>query len=42
MSWYDPIGYGAASTLGFIAGDVPGAVAGYNAYGGYKKLTYYF
>lgn len=39
MPWYDPFGYGAASTLGFIAGDVPGAVIGYNAYDRFQKLT---
>jgi len=38
MSRYvDYAGRAAASTLGFIAGDVPGAYAGYQAYNAFSK-----
>lgn len=36
MKFRDYVGYGAASTLGFIVGNVPGAAAGASAYTGYK------
>jgi len=35
----DVLGNAAAGTLGFIAGDVPGAVAAISGYNAYKKLT---
>lgn len=35
----DYVGRASAATLGFIAGDVPGAYAGYKAYDRLKKLT---
>jgi len=38
MSYYGA-DYAAAGALGYIAGNVPGAVGALNAYGAYKKLT---